>query len=83
VEENSIQEAVKSIGFSKIESTGDTLRDPLWRVSGNWSFTEYVYGACTEISREYGNISEKNTRGIPLAEIFLVRLCLDGECTYT
>ena len=43
-----------------------TLRDPLWRVFGNWSFTEYGYGACTEISREYGYIPEKNTRGIPL-----------------
>ena len=36
----------------------DTLRDPLWRVSGNWSFTEYGYGACTEISRVYGYIPE-------------------------
>jgi len=43
----------------------DTLRDPLWRVSDTWPFTEYGYGACTEISSEYEYIPEKNTRGIP------------------
>jgi len=70
VAEISIREAVKRIGFFKNSRVRvvrfDTLHDPLWRVSGNWSFTEYGYGACTEISREYGYIPEKNTRGIPL-----------------
>jgi len=37
----------------------DTLLDPPWRVSGNWSFTEYGYGACTEKSSEYDYIPEK------------------------
>ena len=45
----------------------DTLRDHrLWRVSVNWSFTKYGYGACTEISRVYGYIPEKVTRETPL-----------------
>jgi len=44
----------------------DALRDPLWRVSGNWLLNEYGYGACTETSHEYGYIPDKNTRGIPL-----------------